>query len=98
MELNAGDKVTLVCKMHGPQKEITIKDSKMAMELCEESHKAHCGDGQGIHWPELDKDLSMEGMLQGRPSFESQKSFQKWVTERKKKGLTSRWTPFAAGT
>jgi len=41
-ELKAGDKVTLVCKMHGPQKEITVKDSKMAMELCEENHMAHC--------------------------------------------------------
>jgi hypothetical protein len=50
------------------------------------------GDGQGIHWPALDEDLSMEGILQGRPSFESQKSFQKWATERKKKGLTVRWS------
>lgn len=50
------------------------------------------GDGQGIHWPDLDEDLSMDGMLNGRPSFESQKSFQKWIAERKKKGLTSAWT------
>jgi len=41
-ELKAGDKVTLVCKMHGTQKEMTIKDPKMAMELCEENTKAHC--------------------------------------------------------
>lgn len=50
------------------------------------------GDGHGIHWPDLDEDLSMDGMLNGRPSFESQKSFQKWIAERKKKGLTSAWT------
>lgn len=50
------------------------------------------GDGLGIHWPELDEDLSMEGILQGRPSFESAKSFQKWAAERKKKGLATRWS------
>jgi len=42
-ELKAGDKVVLVCKMHGTQKEMTIKDSEMAMELCKENIKAHCG-------------------------------------------------------
>lgn len=41
-DLKAGDKLTLVCKMHGPQKEITIKDPKMAMGLCKENTKVHC--------------------------------------------------------
>ncbi len=27
-----------------------------------------CGDGQGIHWPELDEDLSAEGLLRGAPA------------------------------
>ena len=26
------------------------------------------GDGQGVHWPELDEDLSAEGMLTGTPA------------------------------
>ena len=26
------------------------------------------GSGLGIHWPELDEDLSVEGMLAGRPA------------------------------
>jgi Protein of unknown function (DUF2442) len=26
------------------------------------------GDGQGIHWPELDEDISVEGMLYGTPA------------------------------
>jgi hypothetical protein len=26
------------------------------------------GDGQGIHWPELDEDISVEGMLHGSPA------------------------------
>ena len=32
------------------------------------------GGGQGIHWPDLDEDVSVEGLLAGRPSSESQKS------------------------
>lgn len=27
------------------------------------------GSGVGIHWPDIDEDLSVEGMLDGRPSF-----------------------------
>ena len=26
------------------------------------------GDGQGIHWPEIDEDISVEGMLSGSPA------------------------------
>jgi len=26
------------------------------------------GDGQGIHWPEIDEDISVEGMLHGVPA------------------------------
>jgi hypothetical protein len=27
-----------------------------------------CGGGFGIHWPELDEDLSTEGLLRGAPA------------------------------
>ena len=37
------------------------------------------GDGVGIHWSELDEDLSVEGLLLGRPSAESQRSLQRWL-------------------
>ena len=37
------------------------------------------GGGQGIHWPDLDEDVSVEGLLAGRPSGESQESFRKWL-------------------
>ena len=40
------------------------------------------GNGEGIHWPNLDEDLSIEGLLLGRPSGESQRSFQRWLDER----------------
>ncbi len=26
------------------------------------------GDGQGIHWPDIDEDISVEGMLYGAPA------------------------------
>ncbi|MBV5326788.1 MAG: DUF2442 domain-containing protein, partial [Chlorobium sp.] len=28
------------------------------------------GDGQGIHWPSLDEDISVAGLLAGQPSAE----------------------------
>jgi hypothetical protein len=36
------------------------------------------GDGEGIHWPKLDEDISVEGLLAGRPSAESAASLAKW--------------------
>lgn len=32
------------------------------------------GQGVGLHWPELDEDLSVEGLLLGKKSTESQAS------------------------
>ena len=32
------------------------------------SHFEIIGDGQGIHWPEIDEDISVEGMLYGVPA------------------------------
>ena len=40
------------------------------------------GRGQGIHWEELDEDISVEGLLSGKPSGESQASFKKWFQNR----------------
>ncbi len=37
------------------------------------------GEGQGVHWPDLDEDLSVEGLIAGRPSGESQRSFKRWL-------------------
>jgi hypothetical protein len=40
------------------------------------------GDGMYIHWPDLDEDLSVAGILAGRRSGESQQSFKRWLTNR----------------
>jgi hypothetical protein len=42
------------------------------------------GKGEGIHWPNLDEDISIEGLLSGRPSGESQPSFKRWLENRRK--------------
>lgn len=40
------------------------------------------GRGQGIHWEDLDEDISVEGIIAGNPSGESQSSFEKWLVQR----------------
>lgn len=40
------------------------------------------GKGYGIHWEDLDEDISVEGLLAGKPSSESQASFKKWLASR----------------
>lgn len=42
------------------------------------------GRGEGIHWPDLDEDISIEGLVLGRPSGESQPSFARWLEKRGK--------------
>ena len=43
------------------------------------------GEGEGIHWSDLDEDISVENLILGKPSGESQKSFKKWLEKRGKK-------------
>jgi hypothetical protein len=43
------------------------------------------GKGQGIHWEDIDEDISIEGLIAGRPSGESQESFKKWLAKRSEK-------------
>ncbi len=40
------------------------------------------GDGEGIHWPDLDEDVSIDDLIAGRPSGESQSSFKHWLEQR----------------
>ena len=42
------------------------------------------GPGIGIHWPDLDEDISIDGLLQGLPSGESLASLNKWRDGRKR--------------
>ena len=40
------------------------------------------GKGYGIHWKDLDEDISVENLLLGQASGESQASFEKWLSSR----------------
>ena len=40
------------------------------------------GRGEGIHWPEVDEDISVEGLIAGKGSGESQQSIAKWLSAR----------------
>jgi hypothetical protein len=48
----------------------------------ERSHWRLIGRGQGIHWPDLDEDISVENLLLGKPSGESQSSLKRWLEQR----------------
>jgi hypothetical protein len=41
------------------------------------------GRGEGIHWPQLDDDISVEGLIAGKPSGESQASLARWIETRR---------------
>jgi len=43
------------------------------------------GKGQGIHWEDIDEDISIVELLAGKPLGESQESFGKWLAKRSEK-------------
>ena len=44
------------------------------------------GNGSGIHWLDQDEDISIEGLLIGNPSGETEHSFERWQEWRKAQG------------
>lgn len=46
--------------------------------------------GRGIHWDAIDEDISIEGLLAGRVSSESQLSLKRWLTKRHATGAERR--------
>jgi hypothetical protein len=47
--------------------------------------------GRGIHWPNIDEDVSLSNLLLGRRSGESQQSFKQWLARRNnRKGRSKR--------
>jgi hypothetical protein len=40
------------------------------------------GAGEGIHWPDLDEDISVVGLLAGKHSAESDASLSRWLQKR----------------
>ena len=48
----------------------------------ERAHWRVIGRGEGVHWPDLDEDIGVEGVLAGHPSGESQASLKRWLESR----------------
>jgi hypothetical protein len=48
----------------------------------ERSRWLFIGDGEGIHWSDLDEDISVEGLLAVRRSGETQVSLRRWLESR----------------
>ena len=60
------------------------------------------GGGYAVEWPDLDEHIGIEGVVAGRRSGESRKSFQRWLharqgAARSKKRLPASTTRRAAG-
>lgn len=53
----------------------------------ERQHYEIIGDGAYIHWPDVDEDLSVAGLLAGRRSGESAASLKKWLESREGRNL-----------
>lgn len=53
--------------------------------LTERNNWRFIGDNEGIHWSDIDEDISVKNIILGQPSAESQKSFQRWLEERANK-------------
>lgn len=49
----------------------------------ERRHWRFIGRGEGIHWPDLDEDISIANLLAGKPSGESQRSLKRWLEVRR---------------
>ena len=48
----------------------------------ERQHFEVLGDGAYVHWPDLDEDLSIHGMVAGHRSGEIAKSLKRWLSSR----------------
>ena len=44
------------------------------------------GGGEGVHWPDLDEDISVASLLAGHRSGETQESLRRWLEGRKAPG------------
>jgi hypothetical protein len=50
--------------------------------LEERNHWRLIGPATGVHWPDLDEDISAENILKKMPSLEGQGSLNRWLAQR----------------
>lgn len=51
--------------------------------LEERGHWQLIARGEGMHWPDVDEDISVASLLAGQPSGENAASLQRWLDGRK---------------
>jgi len=49
----------------------------------ERDHWKLIAHGEGMHWPDVDEDISVASLIAGQPSGESAASLQRWLDARK---------------
>ena len=69
VHLEDGRSVTTPLEWY-PRLAFAISDERQEFEIT--------GRGHGLHWPLLDEDLSVSGMLAGTPSAEGPRSLKGW--------------------
>jgi hypothetical protein len=81
-------------RVDGGQLDLTVDGRRYRFELAKISRRLAQGTPQeqsavkvspanyGLHWPLLDEDLTIDGLIAGRGSTESDASFERWLTER----------------
>jgi hypothetical protein len=52
----------------------------------ERANRRLIGGGEGIHWSDLDEDISVESLLRGRRSGETRESLRRWLPQREQAG------------
>ena len=72
--LSDGRKITVPLEWY-PRLVHATHDERVKYELY--------GEGQYIHWPDLDEDLTVEGLIAGKKSGEGADSFRRWLEAKK---------------
>jgi len=55
----------------------------------ERNNRQLIGAGFGVHWPDLDEDISVENLLLGQRSTESTRSLENWRASRRDTNKTT---------
>jgi hypothetical protein len=74
VQFNDGRTISVPLRWY-PRLEHATSDERQNWELI--------GNGTGIHWPAIDEDISVQALLRGLPSGESQASLQRWRAGRR---------------
>ena len=70
MNVTVTDELITFCLIDGRVISVPLAWSWRLSEAtpAQREHFEIIGDGQGVHWPDVDEDISVEGMLHGVPA------------------------------